>query len=168
MISWEEFLQEFEIEFHPRHLIEEAQDKFRDLVQGTKTVTEYANQFVRLEKYFPTLYADEAGRVRIFVVGLQYGLQSKVMSSDPDTLSKAVDCAYRQDEVFRRGLKQRRMIEEGPNKRPRLTNNTTPLATRNKDICSHCQKSHPGKEPCLKCGVVGHFIKDCPRRIADH
>ncbi|KMZ60045.1 hypothetical protein ZOSMA_61G00160 [Zostera marina] len=55
MISWEEFHQEFEIEFRPRHLIEEAQEKFRDLVQGTKTVMEYANKFVRLEKYFPTL-----------------------------------------------------------------------------------------------------------------
>ncbi|KMZ67560.1 hypothetical protein ZOSMA_263G00070 [Zostera marina] len=32
MISWEEFRQEFEIEFRLRHLIEEAQDKFRDLV----------------------------------------------------------------------------------------------------------------------------------------
>jgi hypothetical protein len=79
---------------------EQRKKAFLTLQQGASSVFEYIYQFHRLERYYAGLYGTPKCKASKFVDGLRDGLRRDVISSRPQNLSQAVECARELEETI--------------------------------------------------------------------
>lgn len=70
-ITWEEFRRQFNDKYIPRTYLDAKLREFLLLEQGSMTVGEYEDEFIKLSRYGPSLVADEIETCRRFEYGLR-------------------------------------------------------------------------------------------------
>ncbi|XP_070034688.1 uncharacterized protein [Nicotiana tomentosiformis] len=81
LLTWARFSEIFLREFVTHTLQDAWRAEFAQLRQGTMTVLEYAVRFSELSKHAPALVSTVKERVRRFIEGLNYGLDSAWLES---------------------------------------------------------------------------------------
>ena len=76
--SWEEFVQLFEEEFLPAATKWEKWMKFSRLIQGSKSVAEYEQEFRDLSRYASETVSTDDLRMKKFIMGLRWNIREKV------------------------------------------------------------------------------------------
>lgn len=74
-ITWNEFKTNFRSHYVPAGEMMLKQQEFRDLCQGSMTVSEYLNQFTQLLRYAPDDVSSDARKQHMFMKGLHNDLQ---------------------------------------------------------------------------------------------
>ncbi|KAK8981917.1 hypothetical protein V6N11_072906 [Hibiscus sabdariffa] len=168
-LTWEFFKEHFRSCFIVERYMREMRQRFQNLVQGGRTVSEYENEFLSLLRYGSSLVPTEKDKCRKFALGLRYELCKQVIPFQDDVfdilvgrakdieeielLSPASDSADR--DWFDRPIiessshpdKRTRMaMSQRSNSGPILTTSLTPIASR--DISHGCTPL----PICLYCG----------------
>jgi len=182
-VTWDTFSKSFYSRFFPVTAQKDMEEQFIRLRQGSKTVDEYAAEFLRLSRFAPYMVTDEEKRASRFQQGLQMDIQMYLMPHHLKTYAEVLTTAReiergfekKKENQMRSQAKKRPlelMDEEGADratqgpmmKRPFQT--PLPLIT-----CHYCHK--PGhykrecrvaKGLCLECGSGRHMLRDCPHR----
>jgi hypothetical protein len=189
--TWETFAEAFLDKFFPETAKIEMERRFTNLIQGNRSVDDYASEFTRLGRFAPALVADEASRARRFKMGLDFSILEHIISHRHMTYADVLTAARDQEMVQRRRKAVQRPPQAGrtpigkpsggPIRRPAQTPTarTQPYqsATVTKDlvvVCDHCSRTgHVRKDcrllngQCLSCGSKDHRIRDCPTRRPD-
>lgn len=77
-ITWEEFRRQFNDKYIPHAYLDAKLREFLLLEQGSMTVGEYENKFIKLSRYGPSLVADEIETCRRFEYGLRREIRMTV------------------------------------------------------------------------------------------
>jgi hypothetical protein len=75
-ITWQEFVEEFHRYHIPDGIMKLKADEFRNLNQGSKTLSEYIFQFTELSRYGLELVNIDAKKQTKFIDGLTYELRT--------------------------------------------------------------------------------------------
>jgi hypothetical protein len=165
--------------------------EFLSLKQGNMSVSEYHDKLIQLSRYAPDEVADDERKQEHFMEGLigplQYQLVSHTFPSFQSLLDKAIDVEHKRvllGEMKRKAITQGQgsssirphyVPPQGTPTRPgggqRLAR-YTPLAT------PQTRQAAPTGTPmrpvgqgtvttCFKCGEVGHYANNCPKRITN-
>ena len=81
-ISWAEFSEAFRRSHIPDGKVEMKKNEFRELKQGSMTVSEYLNKFTQLARYAPEDVASDDARQKRFKKGLNPSLKVQVVGND--------------------------------------------------------------------------------------
>ncbi|XP_073067158.1 uncharacterized protein [Primulina eburnea] len=93
IITWEVFRTQFNQEYAPPSYYYGKEEEFNQLVQGNKTVVEYASQFSALLPYVPYVARNDQSKLSRFLHGLQGTIHTLVMTGSPNTYVQAVEMA---------------------------------------------------------------------------
>jgi len=100
--TWEMFSEAFLDKFFPETAKFEMERRFTNLIQGNRSVDDYAAEFTRLSRFAPALVADEATRARRFKMGLDFAILENVISLRLPTYDEVLIAAREQELVQRR------------------------------------------------------------------
>ena len=196
-ITWEEFMEVFNVKYFPEQLRDQKSKDFSNLKQGELSVRDYEQKFIQLERFAPGLCANEKARANKFVWGLRFTLKDRVVNQRPQTLANAVAIACLSEEVLdeQYGPLQKKEKNKnqnnnsggnkGANNQPQQAqktgqNNFNKRKTednqqnkREKPVCPTCNKKHAGEcwknnPKCFNCGELGHIRKNCQRNKREY
>ncbi|XP_073024343.1 uncharacterized protein [Primulina eburnea] len=102
-ITWEVFRTQFTQEYAPPSYYYGKEEEFNQLVQGNKTVVEYASQFSALLPYVPHVARNDQSKLSRFLHGLQGTIHTLVMTGSPNTYVQAVEMAKKIEASLLRG-----------------------------------------------------------------
>ncbi|XP_073294750.1 uncharacterized protein [Primulina huaijiensis] len=106
IITWDIFRAQFTQEFAPPSYYYAKEEEFNQLVQGNKTVVEYASQFSALLSYVPHVARNDQSKLSRFLHGLQGTVHTLVMTGSPNTYVQAVEMAKKIEASLHRGASQ--------------------------------------------------------------
>nr|ABG65937.1 retrotransposon protein, putative, Ty3-gypsy subclass [Oryza sativa Japonica Group] len=109
-ISWFEFTAAFWKTHIPSGVVSLKKKEFRSLTQGSRTVTEYLQEFNRLARYAPEDVRTDEERQERFLEGLNDELSYPLMTGDYHDFQKLVDKAIRQEDKYNRMEQKKRRI----------------------------------------------------------
>ncbi|KAK1665467.1 hypothetical protein QYE76_053626 [Lolium multiflorum] len=154
MMTWEDFKLKFSKYHVPQGLIKKMRDEFRELKQGRMSVVEYRDRFLTLSRYAPDETDTNEKRKERFLNGLHDEMQS---------------CSYRPNHHNNNGGPPK---PGGNNNHPNNNNNNnrnnndTNTAPRTGSNATPVNPKDKSTVNCYECGVVGHFSKECPKKLA--
>ncbi|KAK9029043.1 hypothetical protein V6N11_026169 [Hibiscus sabdariffa] len=143
--------------------------EFQRLRQGSRTVAEYALEFLRLLQYGSSLVPTEADRCQKFREGLRIEILKQVATHQDTLFDVLVERAKAAEERARVAAPQRSSTG------PRVTVQQTLAVSRGDSSsftplppCEHCGNKHEGEcrkktGACFRCGSRDHFLRDCPQ-----
>ncbi|XP_073121343.1 uncharacterized protein [Henckelia pumila] len=105
-ITWEVFRIQFAQEYAPPSYYSAKEDEFNLLVQGNKSVAEYASQFLALLPYVPHVVKNDRSKLSHFLKGLTRTIHTLVTTETPSTYMKAVEKAKKIEASLLRGEPQ--------------------------------------------------------------
>ena len=79
-ITWEEFIDVFNVMYYPEQLREQKSREFSNLKQGEMTVRDYEQKFIQLERFSLGICTTEKARANKFLWRLQFALKDRVIS----------------------------------------------------------------------------------------
>ena len=182
-IAWATFKRQFTDMFVPKHFIDQMQIEFEQLQQGSMTVAEYNQKFLRLSRFAEKLIDTEVMKVERFIGGLSPTIQKDVtIVIAPQTLEDAIKRAYWSEDA------NKKIVQEEESRRnvwPPTPDDDIPTfqeysqqferATADMEYqgipkCDHCGKNHETSacrhtnEACFACGGLDHKVQDCPSK----
>src|SRR3954471_19181918 len=92
-MPWITFTQRFYAEYFLQAERDSLRSQFEALKQGKLSVSDYADQFTRLERFVPGLCATERDRILRFKKGLNDYLRPLIISHTFDSLWQAINAA---------------------------------------------------------------------------
>ncbi|XP_060957680.1 uncharacterized protein LOC133029209 [Cannabis sativa] len=166
-------------------------DEFTGLVQGSLTVTEYAQKFDRLAKFAPDLVPTDRVRAHRFVEGLKpmvardVEIVSRGQFSYAQVVEMALTAERSENKIWKENAARRESKKGGANsndhkkrgqdrsgqpsqdKRYKSDNDQRFNGSSGRNIpeCPKCTKRHLGEcraKACYKCGKEGHIKRNCP------
>ncbi|XP_055814461.1 uncharacterized protein LOC129884138 [Solanum dulcamara] len=177
VLTWDDFVKEFHKKYVTPAYHDAKKKKFLNLEQGSMSIAEYQQQFLRLSHYVGGIINDEKDKCRRFEDGLN------------DSIRKSID----KEQTGRNEHKFRKAYADsgGPSKRGRFDSSTantfrklaqykqnrssystasTPSYGQGKTripTCAQCGKNHFGtcrraSSACFNCGSFDHKVRDCP------
>ncbi|XP_060974556.1 uncharacterized protein LOC133039665 [Cannabis sativa] len=164
VMTWEEFKKLFEEKFYNVAVRTSHQEDFVKLTQGKMSVAEYTLEFDLLSKFTDlALIAEEAEQQ---VMKEQAAKDAAMTSNPPDggNVSKGIDSSNPEHK-----RKAEASGASGGNRKFRGNRGGRQgrgSSFRSYPKCPKCKKHHPSEcraKACFQCGMVGHFIKDCPQ-----
>ncbi|XP_073137610.1 uncharacterized protein [Henckelia pumila] len=143
-ITWKVFRTEFAQEYAPPSYYSAKEDEFNLLVQGNKSVAEYASQFSALMPYVPHVAKNDRSKLSHFLKGLTQTIHTLVTIGTPSTYMKVVEKAKKIEESLLRGEPQSipASVPQGAG-----SSSQTPMGFSG---------------TCFICGQVGHLARACP------
>ncbi|XP_073027258.1 uncharacterized protein [Primulina eburnea] len=103
IITWDAFRAHFTQEYAPPSYYAAKEEEFNQLVQGNKSVVEYASQFSALLPYVPHVARNDQAKLSRFLHGLQRTVHTLVMTGSPNTYIQAVEKARKIEASLLRG-----------------------------------------------------------------
>ncbi|XP_073280515.1 uncharacterized protein [Primulina huaijiensis] len=103
IITWDAFRAHFTQEYAPPSYYAAKEKEFNQLVQGNKSVVEYASQFSALLPYVPHVARNDQAKLSRFLHGLQRTVHTLVMTGSPNTYIQAVEKAKKIEASLLRG-----------------------------------------------------------------
>ncbi|KAM6562939.1 hypothetical protein CsatB_022937 [Cannabis sativa] len=166
-------------------------DEFTGLVQGSLTVTEYAQKFNRLAKFAPHLVPTDRVRAHRFVEGLKpmvardVEIVSRGQFSYAQVIEMALTAERSENKIWKENAARRESKKGGANsndhkkrgqdqsgqssqqKRYKTDNDQRFNGSSGRNIpeCPKCTKRHLSEcraKACYKCGKEGHIKRNCP------
>ncbi|KAA3473724.1 DNA/RNA polymerases superfamily protein [Gossypium australe] len=166
-LTWEYFKTTYQKKYVGTSYTDAQRKAFLGLVQGTKSVSEYEAEFLRLSRYARGIVSTEHERcVREFSSLVE---KAKVVEG----IKEAVRQSYSRNNQKRgfgsagsSGSVQKKARPSGPNQAARPTT-TNQRSTQ----CNRCGKTHwggcwTGDRGCFECGSLEYRVRDCPRKLA--
>jgi len=189
-VTWEAFRERFLSEYFPDSIRYAKEVEFLQLTQGGKVVTEYAERFKHLSRFY-TLPLDEEWRCRKFENGLCGDIRLMVAPLSIKDFAVLVEKARVMEKMKREVEGQRPQQPQSPQRiggpsgsKPRYEERRRPYdrphhqsqgsrglpPQQGRVQCYKCGGPHPryacprmeGYRRCNNCGKEGHFGKDCP------
>ncbi|XP_073064012.1 uncharacterized protein [Primulina eburnea] len=93
IVTWDAFRAHFTQEYAPPSYYAAKEEEFNQLVQGNKSVVEYASQFYALLPYVPHVAKKDQAKLSHFLHGFQWTVHTLVMTGSPNTYIQAVEKA---------------------------------------------------------------------------
>ncbi|KAK8935855.1 hypothetical protein KSP39_PZI014228 [Platanthera zijinensis] len=120
-ISWNEFTEAFLDHFIPSSARDELEERFLQLKQGSKSVTEYQREFQHLARFADSYDLDDRGYARRFYKGLRDLLRQALLFIADASLAEIIDMAKRleADHMACGKRPAEGVIEVGPSNRRR-------------------------------------------------
>ncbi|KAA3460519.1 DNA/RNA polymerases superfamily protein [Gossypium australe] len=185
-LTWDYFRAAYQKKYIGASYIDSQRKAFLRLVQGSKSVSEYEAEFLKLSRYARGIVATEHERCARFEDGLRDELRQLIAPQQEREFAVLVEKAKVAEGVkesvrqsmdrsrLKRsfgssrssGNPQKRARPSGPNQSARFV-----AARQGPPQCNQCGKSHwggcwTGGKGCFECGSLDHRIRDCPRRMA--
>ncbi|KAK1696389.1 hypothetical protein QYE76_013086 [Lolium multiflorum] len=181
MMTWEDFKLKFSKYHVPQGLIKKMRDEFRELKQGRMSVVEYRDRFLTLSRYAPDETDTNEKRKERFLNGLHDEMQTVMMNqSGPHHTQKHRNNSsggftprnnrppaqtYRTNNNggppkpggnhHNNNNHNNNGNNTNTNTGPRTGSNAIPVTPKDKSTIN-----------CYECGVVGHYSKECPKKLA--
>ncbi|KAA3474134.1 DNA/RNA polymerases superfamily protein [Gossypium australe] len=185
-LTWEYFKNSYQKKYVGSSYIDAQRKAFLGLVQGSKSVSEYEAEFLRLSRYAQGIVASEHDRCVRFEDGLRDELRLLIAPQQEREFAVLVEKAkvaegvkesarqsYDRNKLKRGfgssgsgGNVQKRFRQSGSNQAGRST-----AANQRPTQCNRCGKFHWGEcwtggKGCFECGSLDHRVRDCPRKQA--
>ncbi|KAA3483680.1 ATP-dependent zinc metalloprotease FtsH [Gossypium australe] len=185
-LTWDYFRAAYQKKYIGASYIDSQRKAFLRLVQGSKSVSEYEAEFLKLSRYARGMVATEHERCVRFEDGLRDELRLLIAPQQEREFAVLVEKAKVAEgikESVRHGMDrsrlkrsfgssgsfgnpQKRARPSGPNQSARFV-----AARQGPPQCNQCGKSHwggcwTGGKGCFECGSLEHRVRDCPRRLA--
>ncbi|XP_022637939.1 uncharacterized protein LOC111240490 [Vigna radiata var. radiata] len=175
-ITWEVFKKKFYEEYFPNSVRFAKEVEFLQLVQGGMTVSEYANRFKQLMRFY-TMRMSEERQCRKFENRLREDLKPVIASHCIQKFPALVERAKVLEKNLmdaERRKKQQQPSSKGPifsrtNPGPRATPYSRPMSSSGPSALAARPVNYarpsgqPGSVNCFICGGP-HFMKDCPKQ----
>ncbi|KAM6587859.1 hypothetical protein CsatA_010464 [Cannabis sativa] len=190
-MNWDDFKRVFNEKYYNSAVLAAKVDEFTGLVQGSLTVTEYAQKFDRLAKFAPDLVPTDRVRAHRFVEGLKpmvardVEIVSRGQFSYAQVVEMALTAERSENKIWKENAARRESKKGGANpndhkkrgqdqsgqpsqdKRYKSDNDQRFNGNSGRNIpeCPKCTKRHLGEcraKACYKCGKEGHIKRNCP------
>ena len=185
--SWEKMKKLLKERFLPPNYEQTLYNQYQNCRQGTRTVTEYIEEFHRLSAR-TNLSENEQHQIARFVGGLRFDIKEKVRLQPLRFLSEAISLAETVEEMIalKTNTMNRRTWEPTSNKKTNYANksNDQPMAPaygKGKETDSQTATyekkaeminrsknqnnyTRPSLGKCFRCGQPGHLSNSCPQR----
>ncbi|KAM6582534.1 hypothetical protein CsatB_009536 [Cannabis sativa] len=190
-MNWNDFKRVFNEKYYNSAVLAAKVDEFTGLVQGSLTVTEYAQKFDRLAKFAPDLVPTDRVRAHRFVEGLKpmvardVEIVSRGQFSYAQVVEMALTAERSENKIWKENAARRESKKGGANsndhkkrgqdqsgqpsqdKRYKSDNDQRFNGSSGRNIpeCPKCTKRHLGEcraKACYKCGKEGHIKRNCP------
>ncbi|KAM6560846.1 hypothetical protein CsatA_030085 [Cannabis sativa] len=190
-MNWDDFKRVFNEKYYNSAVLAAKVDEFTGLVQGSLTVTEYAQKFDRLAKFAPDLVPTDRVRAHRFVEGLKpmvardVEIVSRGQFSYAQVVEMALTAERSENKIWKENAARRESKKGGANsndhkkrgqdqsgqpsqdKRYKSDNDQRFNGSSGRNIpeCPKCTKRHLGEcraKACYKCGKEGHIKRNCP------
>ncbi|XP_075489663.1 uncharacterized protein LOC142528499 [Primulina tabacum] len=149
----------FTQEYAPPSYYAAKEEEFNQLVQGNKSVVEYASQFSALLPYVPHVARNDQAKLSRFLHGLQRTVHTLVMTGSPTTYIQAVEKAKKIEASLLRGVPQ-----PGPSSVSQYVDASGFTSISACTIIPTTQTAEvQGFQGTFhNCGQVGHYARVCP------
>ena len=112
-LNWEDFKKIFLGKYVPMTYRNQKKMEFLQLIQGTDTVSVYAQKFEEYSRYAPEYVINEGDRVWKFREGLKMKIRTPIASATARTFSEIVELALEQERLELESLRFRETQGEG-------------------------------------------------------
>ncbi|KAK1609204.1 hypothetical protein QYE76_032877 [Lolium multiflorum] len=173
MMTWEDFKLKFSKYHVPQGLIKKMRDEFRELKQRRMSVVEYRDSF-SLSSYTmegKSHRANENRKLNDETSGPHHTLSTAItpLEDSPQTKSHLLDLSPQLQQQQRRtpkpgGNNNNNNNHNSHNNNGNNTNTNTGLRTGSNAI--PVTPKDKSTVNCYECGVVGHYSKECPKKLA--
>jgi len=189
-VTWETFRERFLSEYFPNNIRYAKEVEFLQLIEGGKTITEYAERFKHLNRFY-TLPLNDKWRCRKFENGLRGDIRLMVVPLSIKDFAALMEKARVMEKMKREVEGQRPQQPQLPQRiggpsgsKPRHDERRRPYdrppyqpqgsrglpSHQDRVQCYICGGPHlrsacprmEGYRWCNNCGKEGHFGKDCP------
>ncbi|KAM6556128.1 hypothetical protein CsatB_003147 [Cannabis sativa] len=190
-MNWDDFKRVINEKYYNSAVLAAKVGEFTGLVQGSLTVTEYAQKFDRLAKFAPDLVPTDRVRAHRFVEGLKpmvardVEIVSRGQFSYAQVVEMALTAERSENKIWKENAARRESKKGGANsndhkkrgqdqsgqpsqdKRYKSDNDQRFNGSSGRNIpeCPKCTKRHLGEcraKACYKCGKEGHIKRNCP------
>ncbi|KAK1695534.1 hypothetical protein QYE76_012231 [Lolium multiflorum] len=165
MMTWEDFKLKFSKYHVPQGLIKKMRDEFRELKQGRMSVVEYRDRFLTLSRWKESCISQREPQARMMnQSGPHHTQKHRNNSSGGFTPRNNRPSAqtYRPNNNNNshhnnnnHNSNQNNGTNTNTNTGPRTGSNAIPVTPKDKSTVN-----------CYECGVVGHYSKECPKKLA--
>ena len=159
------------------------QRQFTELKKCGKLFSQYLDEFTRLSRYAPYIFADEKEKTQRFIDGFHMPLLQYIEPMGIETFTKAVDVATHWERLHPRDQgkneetssknKKQKVKGNGPNPGQGNQGVQQPTKVGPPSPCPRCQGEHwlskcPSNRPqtefkCYHCQQPGHTKRNCPQ-----
>ncbi|KAL5544524.1 hypothetical protein UlMin_008308 [Ulmus minor] len=156
VMSWAEFVGEFNQKYYNSAILRTQQDEFMNLKQGSMTVIESVNKFEQLSRLMTQVKEERNKYFEAKRNQRKEGTESQAKNSNRG--SKPSGKPNQSTSYKKKG---KPTGKGGQNNQPQGRN------TQSKPACQKCGKIHQGEcragnsNMCYRCGKKGHYAKHC-------
>ncbi|KAL5554469.1 hypothetical protein UlMin_041870 [Ulmus minor] len=158
VMTWADFVSEFNQKYYNSAILRAQQDEFMNLKQGSMTVIEAVNKFEQLSRYRMAQVKEE--RNKYFEAKRSQRKEGTEVQAKDSNRGSRPGGKPNQSTGFKK--KGKPTGQGGQSNQPQRRN------SQNRPACQKCGRNHQGEcragnpNMCYKCGKEGHYAKFCP------
>ncbi|XP_075096167.1 uncharacterized protein LOC142174278 [Nicotiana tabacum] len=161
VLTWDDFVKSFCAKYVPPIYCDAKKKEFLNLRQGSMSIAEYQQNFLRLSRYAKGIIDGERDKCRRFEEGLNGYIRKSVAILQLDDFSKLISAALTWERIDKEEASKRE------NKFRKVLHVMANFGKTHTPTCVQCGKNHycacrRASGACFNCGSMDHKVKDCP------